>query len=67
MDAKITLRKARENAGLDRDAAAQQLGISVADLVWYEIGSAKPYHSLLGNMARLYGVDVSNFDLIGGS
>jgi len=64
LDAKVTLRAARVNAGLTQKEAADRLLIGTTTLQGYESGKRLPRMDMLGRMERLYGMGMQNFRFV---
>lgn len=56
----LSLRRAREGAGLSQDAAAKATGINRVLIAYYETGRRQPPLTALTKLARLYGVTVKS-------
>jgi len=63
VNAKISLRAARVNAGFTQKQAADKLLIGTSTLQGYESGKRQPRMDLLGRMETLYGISIQHFRL----
>ena len=61
INAKISLRAARVNAGFTQKEAADRLLIGTSSLQGYESGKRPPRLDLLGRMEKLYGIGMQCF------
>ena len=62
-NAKITLRAARVNIGLNQREAADKLLIGTSTLQGYESGKRQPRLDILWRMEELYGISMQHFCL----
>ncbi|SDC69110.1 Helix-turn-helix domain-containing protein [Paenibacillus sp. UNCCL117] len=53
---KITIRTAREEAGMSLEKAAQDIGVSVKRLKWYELHGSRIPVNMARKLAETYGV-----------
>ena len=53
------LRKAREDAGLSQDAAADLVGVKKAAVSKYELGLCLPSAEVLARLCAAYGIELS--------
>ena len=63
INAKISLRAARVNAGYTQKKAADKLLIGTSTLQGYECGRRQPRMDMLGRMEALYGIGMQHFRL----
>lgn len=59
----MTLKEARENAGMKREEAAVRLEVSVSTIYAWETGRRRPKRAFIKEMAKLYGVKAIDIDL----
>jgi len=64
INAKISLRAARVNAGFTQAQAADKLLIGTSTLQGYESGKRQPRMDLLGRMEGLYGIGMQHFRFV---
>ena len=63
VNAKISLRAARVNAGFTQKEAADRLLIGTSTLQGYESGKRQPRMDILGRMEGLYQIGIQHFRL----
>ena len=65
INAKISMRAARVNAGFTQKQAADKLLIGTSTLQGYESGKRQPRMDMLGRMEALYGIGMQHFRFLG--
>ena len=64
MEAKITLKAARVNAGLSQQDAAQKLGIDRSTLYLWENGKSSPRVTMFKKIEEIYGISYNAINFL---
>ena len=59
----MTLKEAREKAGIKREEAAVRLEVSVSTIYAWETGRRRPKRAFIKEMSKMYGIKATDIDL----